>query len=129
TGEKESADVTDKEVDEAIENILRQKAAYERLQAKAKAKKEAGEDAPETHTHEDGTVHEGQSHDEDEDAAKLPLPALTDDYAKTLGNFQSVADLKTQLKLHLVTEKQRETAAKHRAKITDAIIEKTEVDL
>ena len=55
---KESEEVTDAEVDTQIKDILRQKLAYERLQGKAQKQ---------THTHEDGTVHEGPSHDHADD--------------------------------------------------------------
>src|SRR5690606_21546183 len=50
---KESEEVTEAEIDQQVKDILRQKLAYERLQGKA----------GQTHTHEDGTVHEGPAHD------------------------------------------------------------------
>ena len=144
--DKESTEVTDEEVDKQIEDILRQKVAYERLQEKAAKKaeaeaqkKDAGDTTelptpetvePETHTHADGTVHEGPAHDEEEE--DIELPELTDEYVKTLGQpgqFESVADLKEKIKEHLAIEKEREVVAAHRAKITDAIIEETEMAL
>ncbi len=101
---KESDAVTDAEVEQQVKDILRQKLAYERLQGKAQKQ---------THTHDDGTVHEGPSHDHGDsdvsdhedahthheeattEAAEIneevksvqdsELPELTDDYVQTLG--------------------------------------------
>lgn len=131
---KESDEVTEEEVSQQIKDILRQKLAYERLQGKA----------AQTHTHEDGTVHEGASHDtnEDEDKAHVheevkavqdtELPELTDAYVATLGTagqFTTVADFKTKIKEHLAVEKKQQVHGAHRAKITDKIIEETIVEL
>lgn len=128
--EKGEVTVTDEEVDEQAKNILRQKAAYERLQKKAAA----GE--KETHTHADGTVHEGPAHDDEgkplEDINDLPIPELTDEVVKTLGmpgQFENVADFKTKLREHLEIEKKRENEAKHRAALTDKIIEESTFEL
>ena len=118
--EKAAAEVTDEELEVQIQNILRQKAAYERMQQKA----------GQTHTHEDGTVHEGPAHDDLHEPADsepdLVTPELTDDLVKTLGQpgqFESIADFKAKLREHMEIEKTRDTDAAHRAKITDAIIE------
>ena len=121
--EKSSAEVTDEELETQIKDILRQKAAYERLQGKA----------AQTHTHADGTVHEGPAHDEDgnhieEEQPELEIPELTDELVGTLGQpgqFESVADFKSKLREHMEIEKKRDTDAAHRAKITDKIIEES----
>lgn len=130
-GSRASDEVTDEELETQIKDIMRQKAAYERLQDKAQ-----------THTHADGTVHEGPDHDEEgnpiedhdhEDGAPdTPLPELTDAYVQTLGHegqFTSVDDFKAKIREHLAIQKKQDNAAAHRAKITDAIIEKTQVEL
>lgn len=129
---KASSDVTDAEIEQQIKDILRQKLAYERLQGKA----------TQTHTHEDGTIHEGPSHDEEghvheaEDEVHSvqdnELPELTDEYVQTLGKegqFQSVDDFKSKIKEHIAIEKERDVHAAHRAKITDAIIEESTMEL
>jgi trigger factor len=114
-------EITDEELEEKIKDIQRQKAAYEKLQAKAVAKGEAGDlPTPES---------EAAKTTEQQDA---PLPELTDEYVKTLGQpgqFESVADFKTKLREHLEIEKKQHNAAKHRADITDGIIAKTEIAL
>lgn len=122
--------VTDEELDEQIKNILRQKAAYERLQKKAAS----GE--KETHTHADGTVHEGPAHDElgrpIEDINELEIPELTDEVVKTLGQpgqFENVDDFKAKIREHFTIEKTREAEAKHRASLTDKIVEGSSFDL
>ncbi len=151
--DKESVEVTDEDLETAIKDIQRQKIAYERLQEKAAAKAKADEekkdlgdvtelptpeseaakdDGPETHTHADGTVHEGPAHEEPEAVADKDIPELTDEYVKTLGRpgqFESVEDFKTKLREHLAIEKERELTAKQRAKITDAIVAVAEMDL
>lgn len=130
--EKASPDVTDEDVEAQIKDIMRQRMAYERLQQKAAAKK--NEDGtidlptPETHTHADGTVHEGPPHDDEAVKAVTDdeLPPLTDEYVKGLGQpdqFSSVDDFKTKLKEHLTIQKTNDVNAAHRAKITDAIVE------
>lgn len=127
---KSEVTVTDEDVDKQVQDILRQKAAYERLQKKAAA----GE--TETHTHADGTVHEGPAHDDDgkplENIEDLKIPELTDEVVKTLGapgQFESVADFKTKLREHLEIEKKREAEAKHRASLTDKIIDASVFEL
>ena len=119
--DKKSVAVTDIEVDEAIEKLLRQKMAYERLQGKAQKKKEGAEEGVDAEAPE--TI------ETEENYAKLPIPELTDEYVKTLGNFTSVENFRTQLRTHLEIEKKEEVTGAHRAKVTDAIVEKTVVDL
>jgi trigger factor len=122
---KESKEVTDAEVTKQIEEILRQKLAYERLQNKAKQT-----DTAEPHVHGEHCDHD---HDTAiEDVTDLPIPELTDEYVKTLGKpgqFESVADFKNKIREHITIEKARDIDSQHRAKITDAIIEKTIAEL
>ncbi len=117
--DRASDDVTDTEVDEKIQDILRQKAAYERLQKKAAA-----------------TPAEGELPTPEREAAKaetegeLEIPELTDAVAQSLGQpgqFADVADLKAKLREHLEIEKKRDNAAAHRAKVTDTIIAVTDI--
>jgi len=148
--DKQSAEVTEEELQKQIEEILRQKIAYERMQAKAQNNTdtkavEVGDetdlptpetvdkpsDKNKTHTHEDGTVHAGPAHD-DEDLSKIELPELTDEYVKGLGQpgqFETVEDFKTKLREHIGIEKEKEVIAAHRAKITDKIIDESKLDL
>jgi len=119
---KESTDVTDADIEKQIAEILRQKMAYDRLQAKATTKTETGSETTET----EPTL------ETEEDFAKLPLPELTDEIVATLGQpgqFTAVDDFKAKLREHLAIEKKRDVDTKHRATITDTIIEATDIDL
>ncbi|MEM9336995.1 MAG: trigger factor [Patescibacteria group bacterium] len=138
-GDKESLEVTDEELQKQIEDLLRQKVAYERLQEKA-AKQAATEteekpdlgDTTELPTPESEAKKAEEKAEEEFDPENIELPELTDEYVKTLGQpgqFETVDDFKTKLREHLTIEKEREVTAKHRAKITDNIIEKTELSL
>jgi len=122
--DRPSDEVSDAELAEKITEIQKQKRAYERMQELATAET----DTPEGETK--------KSMDEIRDKVNAeqnaPLPELTDEYVKTLGQpdqFNTVDDFKTKLREHLEVEKVRDNAAKHRATITDSIIEKTEVTL
>lgn len=117
---KASVEVSDKEVDEKINDILKQKAAYERMQNKAQAAPATEGELPAPDTVSDAKE------------AGLIIPDLTDDIAKTLGQpgqFEGVTDLKTKLREHMEIEKKNEVTSAHRAKITDSIIEASTVEL
>lgn len=126
---KPSDEVTDEELEEKIKEIQKSKRAYDRMQelsqveAQSEANGEAGADKKES-------MEEVQAKVDAENEA--PLPELTDEYVKTLGQpgqFETVADFKKGLREHLEIEKKQQVAAKHRADITDAIVAKTEMTL
>lgn len=123
--EKVSSEVTEDDIQNQINEILRQKLAYERLQKKAAARAAAeseGRDLPTPDTVEG----------EENDLAKEPLPELTDEFVQGLGQpgqFTSVADFKEKIKEHLSIEKTNAVKATHRAKVTDAIIESSSIEL
>ncbi len=119
---KESTEVTDADVDKQIEDILRQKAAYERLQQKAAATAPGDLPTPDT----------VDPIETEEDLKKLPIPELTDEVVAGLGQpgqFATVADFKAKVREHLEIEKKREVEAKHRANLTDIIISGTTMEL
>lgn len=131
--DKASAEVTDEEVEEQAQDIVRQKEAYEKLQKKAAAKADEGEkkDGEELGDVTELPTPESEAEKADEEAEEK-LPELTDDYVKTLGQpgqFESVADFKAKLREHLEIQKKQEAEAAHRAKITDAIIDETKLEL
>lgn len=128
---KDSKEVTEEEVTKQVEDILRQKVAYERLQKKAGANADHihGPDCDHDHAEHGHSAEEETPVEKPED---LKLPELTDEYVKTLGKegqFTSVEDFRNKIKEHLTIEKARDVDSRHRAKITDAIIEKTKVEL
>lgn len=114
-----SDDVSDEEITEKIKEIQKQKRAYERMQELSQV------------TAEEAKAENEQATEAGEKTDK-PLPELTDDYAKSLGQpgqFETIADFKAKLREHLEIEKKQENLAKHRADITDGIIDKTEITL
>ena len=122
--DKASKEVTEEEGKTQINDILRQKVAYERLQKKAQ---------PHDHAHDENCDHEHE-HEEApiEDAKDIPLPELTDEYVKTLGKpgqFENVEDFKTKIREHLTIQKAQDVDSFHRAKITDAVIAETTLEL
>tara|TARA_B100000508_G_scaffold141059_1_gene145733 strand:+ start:4230 stop:5384 length:1155 start_codon:yes stop_codon:yes gene_type:complete len=125
-------DVTDEELDEQIKDVQKRRVAYEKMQQKAAAAAEKTEgDETDLPTPESEAAKAAEAEDagpiKDED-----LPELTDEYVKGLGQpgqFETVDDFKKKLREHLEIEKKNNNAAKHRADITDGIIEKTEVKL
>lgn len=106
--------VTEEELDAKVAEVLRQKAAYDRLQSKTQVSEE---DAIQT---------------EEDIENKLIIPELTDEVAMSLGQpgqFTGVDDFKAKLREHLEIEKKNENSAKHRGEITDKIIDATEISL
>jgi len=114
--QKPSQEVSDTELEDKIKDILRQKAAYEKLQQKATVPGEVS-DLPTPETVE---------------KVKEALPELTDETVKALGQpgqFETVEQFKTMLREHLEIEKKRDVTANHRATITDGIIDESKIEL
>ena len=97
--------VTDKELDEAILRIKRSRASHEE------------------HDHEKMTAEEHRK------AIDANLPELTDDFVKTIGDFNDVPDFKNKLSTMIAEDKKNQLKEKCRIAIADAIGEKTKVEL
>ena len=126
---KATAEVTDADIDAQVEEIMRKKMSYDRLQAnaakEAENKAQSGENL-ESATELPTPESEAKKEEEAFDPETAPLPELTDEYVKELGQpgqFTDVADFKAKVREHLEVEKKREVDANHRAKLTDTIIE------
>ena len=98
TTRPETAAVTEEDIDKVIQD-LRQIRAY-------------------GHAHHDGEDHD-HSHDE------TALPEVTDDFAKSFGNFANVAEMREKIKENMLREKQQEAGDKHRVAVMEAIIAAT----
>ncbi|MCB9812329.1 hypothetical protein H6778_01570 [Candidatus Nomurabacteria bacterium] len=125
--ERPSDEVTDAELIAKIEEIQKQKRAYERMQELAQQQSEEPKDDTDLPTPESEAAKATEK-----EAEGAPLPELTDEYVETLGQpgqFKTVDDFKTKLREHLEIQKKQDNAAQHRANITDAIIEKTDMIL
>lgn len=57
------------------------------------------------------------------------LPEITDDFVKTLGKFENVADFREKLKENIKLEKEQMQKEKLRVAMLDSIAEKTEVEV
>lgn len=64
-----------------------------------------------------------------EEKKEVSLPPLTDEIAKSLGNFSGIDDLKAKVRENLTAEKEWRGKQKKRASIAEKILEKTEVVL
>lgn len=112
---KDAVLVTEADVEKQIADILHRKAAWERMQKLQALEAE-------------GKTEEAKTFSESE-AEKLEL---TDDVVKTLGapdQFKDVADFRAKITEHLEIEKRNELTAKHKAAITDSIVEKAQIDV
>jgi trigger factor len=114
--------VTEEELEEKTKEIQKSKRAYDRMQELSQQEPEEGEDKQ--------SMEEVQAKVEKDNDA--PLPELTDEYVKTLGQpdqFTDVAGFKAGLREHLEAEKKQQNVAKHRADLTDGIVAKTDITL
>jgi trigger factor len=114
--------VTEEELEEKTKEIQKSKRAYDRMQELSQQEPEEGE--------EKQSMEEVQAKVEKDNDA--PLPELTDEYVKTLGQpdqFTDVAGFKAGLREHLEAEKKQQNVAKHRADLTDGIVAKTDITL
>lgn len=101
---KEEAEmVTDKEVDDTIAEIQKSRAHDAHHEAN-----------PDDNTHDHG---------------ELSLPALTDEFAQSLGDFKTVEELKGKIKENLQKEKENRAHDKRRAEILNSIEVKTDIDM
>ncbi len=98
-------EVQDKDIEDAILKIRRSRADHS------------------NHDHENLSK---EDHDKITDAN---LPELTDDFVKTLGDFNDIPDFKNKLSKIIAEEKKDAAKDKNRAKIAEAIAEKTTGDI
>ena len=99
-GKLDDAEVTDKEVEDTVTRILEMRA------------------------------HDGHDHAKDPDhKEEVKVPELTDEYVKTLGKFDSVADFRDKLRAQISEEKLQNAKDKRRSAVLDAIIAKTDLEL
>ena len=120
-----STEVTEEDIENATKDILRRKLAYERMQQKAARNAEK----PKNDSADLPTPETIQENEEDKEPTDDELPELTDEVAKTLGDFANVDEFKAKLKEELSEQKAQEAQNKHRAAITDALIEATDISV
>jgi trigger factor len=135
----EKIEVTDKEIDEVIAEIRKQRAhqAFHEEDAAAKKTKdqeETGQKNKADHENEPGPENKNghehaPGHDHDEKDLEKHLPEFNDDFVKTLGDFSSVADFRAKAKDNLTKEKSHRQMEKKRIKMLEALVEKTRVKI
>jgi len=67
--------------------------------------------------------------DEDGKDKERELPELNDEFAKKLGEFKSLDDLKSKMKAQMLMDKQQKAHEKIRLALADAVINKTKLDV
>lgn len=112
TEEEKNIEPTEKEVEDTIMDIRKSRAP------KIHVAKEA-----EKHTHDENCKHEDQVSDTPE------LPELNDEFVKSLGPFENIADFKDKLKVNIKLEKENQLKEKTRLKIVEKIIEEMKTEL
>ena len=107
TSKAPATTATDKEVEDVIKNI-QQNIAHQKLHS------DSGEDQN-THNH-------AEIKEED-------LPAVDDEFAKMIGGFKDVANMKEKIKENIVLEKNLKEKDKRRVEILEAVMTKSTIDL
>lgn len=134
--EEEKITITDKEVEDVITNIRKQRKQSEEAEKKTDSNDASEVKVPEENadTEKEGieakeSKSEGKEAEKGADEAKEEtLPELTDAVAKELG-FDGLEDLKRLIRDNLTEEKQKQAKDKNRGAILDALVEKTTVSL
>ncbi len=101
----EDEKVTDKDIEEAIIRIRKSRVSHE------------------------GHDHENLSPEEHDKAVEAAMPELTDDFVKTLGDFNDIPDFKVKLSAMLAEQKKDEAREKSRIRIADAIADASAIEM
>jgi len=104
---EETLDIKDEEVLTVLEDIRKSRVSAEHAH----------------HEHKEGEKCEH------EDSPAGELPELNDDFAKSLGQFQTLDELKAKIKENLELEKKNKAKDKKRVKIVEEIIAKSELKI
>lgn len=107
-----------KEIDEALLDMRRSLAHYEKHHKDAAGDNSSNSQSTTTDDHHD---HSGKDIPEDE------LPRLTDEFAKKIGNFETVEVLKEKVRESISNEKRIKEKEKARLQIIEKIIEDSEI--
>ncbi|OGG61853.1 hypothetical protein A3C87_00445 [Candidatus Kaiserbacteria bacterium RIFCSPHIGHO2_02_FULL_49_34] len=112
---KETVEVSDEDVQKQIDDILHRKTAWEKMQKLQAAEQEGNTDEAKAIA--------------DAEPVKIELTEETVKELGAPGQFSSVEEFKAKIREHLEIEKKNEVASKHKAAITDAIVEATTLEL
>lgn len=104
----DSTEVTDKEIDDVIEEVRKQRAHH--------AFHKANADKKDDHSHSEADVEKFK-------------PDFTDEFVKTLGAFESVADFRAKAKENMIKEKEHRNVEKKRGAMLEKLVEETDLKL
>lgn len=108
----EKIEVTDKDIDEVVEELRKGRATQH------------------THEHDENCDHEHEEVKEEEKKDEVVLPELNDEFAQSFGdNFKSLTDLRTKVGENLKLEKEQKLREKRRTAIIEKLIEESKADL
>jgi len=105
---EEKFEVTDKDLEETLNHVRRQRAQIESYEQQKK----------------DGVEEPKVPEVKEED-----LPELTDDFVKTLGDFKTVADFEAKVRENILEEKKLRGIEKKRIETIEKIIEDSKIEL
>jgi trigger factor len=105
--EKKVVEVTEKEVDDVILDI-RHSIAHEKVHKESSS-------SPDVHDHRE--------------IRDADLPEVNDEFAKSIGNFANVEEMREKIKENIGKEKEIKEKDKKRTSILEAIIEKSTIEL
>lgn len=128
-GEKEEIKVEEKEVEDVITHIRKQRKRAEETKKTDAEKSDDSDGAKEDSKKENEEAEKSEDKKETKSKKKdEDLPELTDEVAKELG-FEGVEDLKKIIRDNLKQEKEMQAKDKRRAKLIDALLEKSKLEL
>ncbi len=105
---EEKVEVTDKEVDDVIEQVRKQRAHHAFHASKSEASAASGMD-----------------HNHSEEEMAKHMPEITDEFVKTIGDFKDVADFRAKAKENLTKEKEHRALEKKRGTMLEKLIAET----
>jgi len=108
--EEKIEEVTEKQVDETIEQIRKMYHSQTKNQS----------DVASAHVHGADCKH---------DKEELPLPEVNDEFVKKLGDFKDVTDFKAKLKINIGKEKEVHAKDKKRGKMLEKLVAETKIEM
>jgi FKBP-type peptidyl-prolyl cis-trans isomerase (trigger factor) len=105
--EGETAEISEKEIDDVIDEVRKQRAHH--------AFHAANKETP--------------GHDHAEEALAAHMPEFNDEFVKTLGAFESVADFREKAKGNMQKEKEHKNIEKRRGMLLEEIVKETDIKL
>jgi len=111
-----AAEVTEKDIDEVIEQVRKSRAEHDHHKDHAHLSEE-----------EHASLHSKEA--KDGKAPELALPEVSDAFAQSLGDFKNVADLRAKIKENMKADKEHKEKDKKRLAVLEELVKKTEIDL